>query len=144
MGYITPEFASSRMDSESKKIISNSIRRKLLERITTIDSTGLPVEKTIADSIGEKLVNIALFSESEKCSLTAINRIKEYVEGKPAVQSEQHKEEIPTVVFNLSSPLKEQLESRAIATVQDDTEDEESSDEQQIAFKLNDEEEITL
>lgn len=139
MGIISTGQLSKTSDTGAKRIISETLKKRLLETVTTCDGAGVPVKKTVAQAIGDKLVDIALFSESEKCSTTAAKLILEYTEGKPAVQDTTVKSEIPAVVFNLTPPLAHDLEGKALVKIQDaDVED------QTISFKTDDGEEITL
>lgn len=119
MGFITPEMNVSKADSKSKKAISDALRNRLFEKITTPDGNGVPIEKTVAQAIGDKLIDIALFSESEKCASTAAKLILEYTEGKPSVQNDVEKVEIPAVVFNLTGELPSAIKDKAKLPEQD-------------------------
>lgn len=114
MGLIAPEQASKKKNISSKRLISDSLRRQLLEEIAVPTADGDSVIMTRAQALGQRLLDIALFSKSDKTSATAAKIILESTEGKPAVQTDDVNTEIPSVKFILQSDDQKKLEQKAL------------------------------
>ncbi len=98
MRLMTPETVGEKKKAPSQKVLSNVLRSILNETVQVDDhDAGIPVQMTKSQAIGKRLVDIALYSNNQKTSVTAIKIIMEAIEGKPAVTSNTEKKEIPPV-----------------------------------------------
>lgn len=89
----------------NKKILDSTLARRLGEPIT-VDGTTM----TVAQALANRLIDIALFAESNKDAVTASKLIFERVNGKAAVMVDDTKEEMPPVTFRLSTEGVKKLE----------------------------------
>jgi hypothetical protein len=114
MGIIAPaQSETKKIKTSSKRLISDALRSQLLEEVAVPDQDGETVIMPRAQALGMRLMDIALYSKSDKTSATAAKIILESVEGKPAVQTEDINQEIPAVKFILQSGDQKRLEEKA-------------------------------
>lgn len=64
-------------------------------------------------AMANRMVDIAIYSESEKNAISAARAIREFTEGKAAVQETKVKLEMPIVQFNLTAPQQETIMKKA-------------------------------
>lgn len=90
----------------NKKLLDETLSRRLGENVT-VDGVSM----TVAQALSNRLIDIALFAESNKDSVTAAKLIFERVNGRAAVMVDDTKEEMPPVTFRLKTDDVRKLEA---------------------------------
>lgn len=106
---ITPEFASPKIAKRvDKNAIATAIANGMQEMVETPDGI-IP----IAEAIARRLLSTAVFAENNKDATSAAKLVLEYTVGKPSVQNQDKKTEIPAMVIVADDKVMDRLESNA-------------------------------
>ena len=107
---ITPDFNSTA--KLAKKVDKNAIATALAHGMQEVVETpdGL---MTVAEAIAKRLLSTAIFAENNKDSTSAAKVVLEYTAGKPAVQNQDKKTEIPAMVISVNDNVMDKLQTNA-------------------------------
>ena len=101
MGYITP--SKKNEVSSLKKIDRHFLDTALIDVMNASSKDPEGVVRTNAQRLALSIVNDALCAETVKDRAIMAKLIYERVGGKPAVITEEEKEDVPTVVFRVNA-----------------------------------------
>lgn len=96
-------------------LVSACLSTKMREVIETADGKQMSVAQAMVD----KLINIALFAESNSDSLKAIKESLDRIIGKPAVANQEDVIEIPRIIFALKDNPSPAPSDAIVAKVDD-------------------------
>lgn len=99
----------------NKAFVKDALYSKTREIIMTDDGCQMSVAQALAD----RLVNIALFAESNTDSIAASKLIFERLYGKAAVEKVEETKEMPKVIFALNDTGLEKINAAAMETEKD-------------------------
>lgn len=95
-------------DERTEKLISSSMREILKEEIE-IDTEGdVVVKRSRAEDLARNIYETARYDENPLVRRAFTQLLLEYTEGKPAVQTDNRKEMLPVLKFNLTLPAQQE------------------------------------
>lgn len=113
MGVIAPPTVEKdKKQSLDKGLLKTALFSKTREIITTADGSQMLVAQALAD----RLINIALFSESNTDSIAASKLIFERLYGKAALEKVEETKEMPKVIFALNETGLEKINEAAASS----------------------------
>lgn len=114
-----PSANKDRPVKQDSKYLSTCLNSVLRELVTTEDGRKL----TKAQAISDRLVSIAIFSESNADSVSAAKLIFDRVLGKAAVQKDTDVKEMPKVILAMREDDLQQIEEKAGVQITEEEEE---------------------
>lgn len=115
MGIIAPPTMAK--EKKQTKVDNNFLKNALTSKMREVLSTEDGRQMNIAQALADRLVNIALFAESNTDAIAASKLIFERVHGKAAVEKVDETREMPKVIFALQETGIEKINQAARANL---------------------------
>lgn len=120
MGFIAPNLPATKVDEKDRK---NILDKCLVDFAFHSSEDNEGVIRTNAERAARSLWDIALYAEAPRDRINALNTIYNRIGGKPNVKVEEDKQEMPEIVFKVSSKdsqrIKELCEREPVRTDED-------------------------
>lgn len=120
MGIIAPNVPAKKADAKNNK---NLLDGFLVDIALRQEEDREGVIRTNAERAALKLWNLALCSEDDRVSQRALETLYNRIGGKPNIKVEEEKQEMPEIVFKISSKdsqrIKELCERETVRTDED-------------------------